>query len=340
MTGVCNMKALIIGGTGTISSAVAKLAVKRGMDVTLLNRGKHPQLIPEGVKQVTADITDEKTVDEFLSINTFDVAADFIAFSPKDIERDIRLFNSRVKQFIFISSASAYQKPGVNYFITESTPLCNPYWKYSKNKIECENILMQAYRQIDFPVTIVRPSHTYGERNIPVAIHGKKGSWQVVERIKNRKPVIVHGDGLSLWTFTHSSDFAKGFLGLMGNPHAIGEAVHITSDEVITWNRAYETIGRAIGIKPNIIHIPSDFLAAFNPELLGSLLGDKANCAVFDNSKIKRLVPNFCASVRFDEGIKKSVDYINSHPELQILDPNFDLWCDRVISAYSSGLLK
>ena len=149
---------------------------------------------------------------------------------------------------------------------------------------------MQAYRQIDFPVTIVRPSHTYGERNIPVAIHGKKGSWQVVERIKNRKPVIVHGDGLSLWTFTHSSDFAKGFLGLMGNPHAIGEAVHITSDEVITWNRAYETIGRAIGIKPNIIHIPSDFLAAFNPELLGSLLGDKANCAVFDNSKIKRLV--------------------------------------------------
>ena len=334
------MKALFIGGTGTISEAVTRLSVRNGVELTLLNRGSHPEFAVDGVEQITADINDEDAVKEILSDRKFDVVADFVAFVPEHVERDIRLFSGKTGQYIFISSASAYQKPLANYLITESTPLCNPYWRYSRDKIACENILTAAYRATGFPITIIRPSHTYGEKNIPVSIHGKKGSYQVIDRILNGKPVIVHGDGLSLWTFTHNSDFARGFLGLMDNPHAIGEAVHITSDETITWNSALASIGKALGVTPNLVHIPSEFLSAFNPDLLGNLLGDKANSVVFDNSKIKKLVPGFCASVRFDQGVKRSVDYVMSHPELQVLDPDFDAWCDRVIAAYCSGMLK
>ncbi len=334
------MKALFIGGTGTISSAVSALAIQNGIEVTLLNRGNHPERLPQGAELLNADISDEEAVLGALGDRTFDVVADFIAFTPEQAERDIRLFSGKTGQYIFISSASAYQKPAANFRITESTPLCNPYWRYSRDKIACEEILMKAYRTGTFPVTIVRPSHTYGETGVPVAIHGKGGSWQVLERIRSGKPVIVHGDGLSLWTFTHNTDFAKAFVGLMDNPHAIGEAVHITSDEVITWNAAYAAIGKSIGTEPHLVHIPSEFLAAFNPELLGSLLGDKANSVVFDNSKIKTLVPGFHAQVRFDQGVKRSVDYVLSHPECQKADPEFDAWCDRVISAYFSGMLK
>jgi nucleoside-diphosphate-sugar epimerase len=334
------MKALFIGGTGTISEAVTKLAVSSGASITLLNRGNHPELAADGVEQITADINDENAVKAILGDRKFDVVANFVAFVPEHVERDIRLFSGKTGQYIFISSASAYQKPLANYLITEGTPLCNPYWQYSRDKIACENILMAAYRATGFPVTMIRPSHTYGEKNIPVSVHGKKGSWQVVDRILHGKPVIVHGDGLSLWTFTHSSDFAKGFLGLMNNPHAIGEAVHITSDESVTWNCAFASIGKALGTVPNLVHIPSEFLSAFNPELLGNLIGDKANSVVFDNSKIKRLVPNFCASVRFDQGVKQSIDYVTAHPSLQVSDPDFDAWSDRVIAAYCSGMLR
>jgi nucleoside-diphosphate-sugar epimerase len=334
------MKALFIGGTGTISEAVTKLAVSSGASITLLNRGNHPELAADGVEQITADINDENAVKAILGDRKFDVVANFVAFVPEHVERDIRLFSGKTGQYIFISSASAYQKPLANYLITEGTPLCNPFWQYSRDKIACENILMAAYRATGFPVTMIRPSHTYGEKNIPVSVHGKKGSWQVVDRILHGKPVIVHGDGLSLWTFTHSSDFAKGFLGLMNNPHAIGEAVHITSDESVTWNCAFASIGKALGTVPNLVHIPSEFLSAFNPELLGNLIGDKANSVVFDNSKIKRLVPNFCASVRFDQGVKQSIDYVTAHPSLQVSDPDFDAWSDRVIAAYCSGMLR
>lgn len=334
------MKALFIGGTGTISSAVSRLAVQNGVELTLLNRGRRPARVPQGAELLTVDIHDEEKAAQVLNGRTFDVVADFIAFRPADVERDIRLFSGKTGQYIFISSASAYQKPAANFRITESTPLCNPYWRYSREKIACEEVLTEAYRGAGFPVTIVRPSHTYGEESVPVCIHGKNGSWQVLERILCGKPVIVHGDGLSLWTFTHNTDFARAFVGLMGNPHAVGEAVHITGDEVITWNAAFAAIGRALGVAPNLVHISSDFLAACNPELLGSLLGDKANSVVFDNTKIKTLVPGFCARVRFDQGVRQSVEYVTSHPECRVPDPDFDAWCDRVIAAHCAGMLK
>lgn len=328
------MKALFIGGTGTISMAVTELAAKCGIELTLLNRGNSNSVLPQGVKVIHADINHEKEVKTLLQGMYFDVVAEFIGFVPEQVERDVRLFSSKTNQYIFISSASAYQKPMSNYLITESTPLANPYWQYSRDKIACENVLMEAYRKNGFPVTIVRPSHTYGDKSVPLAVKGSKGSWQVIDRIRQGKSVIVHGDGLSLWTFTHNTDFAKAFVGLMDNPHAIGEAVHITSDEAITWNAAYETIGRALGVQPKLVHISSDFLVKCNPEWEGNLLGDKANCAVFDNSKIKRLVPGFTASVRYDQGVRCALEYVLSHEESQISDPQFDAWCDRIIEAY------
>ncbi len=327
------MKALFIGGTGTISGAVSELAIQNGVELTLLTRsGKGP----EGAEQIACDINDEDTAFSILKDRSFDVVADFVAFRPEQVERDIRLFQGKTEQYIFISSASAYQKPLAHPIITESTPLYNPYWQYSRDKIACETLLMAAYRSEGFPVTIVRPSHTYGDRSVPVSIHGANGSWQILARMLEGKPVIVHGDGLSLWTFTHNTDFAKGFWGLMGNPHAIGEAVHITSDESLTWNAAFSAIGRALGVEPILQHISSDLLSALRPELLGTLLGDKANSVRFDNTKIKRLVPDFCATVRFDQGVHRTVDYVRTHPECQKPDPEFDTWCDRVIKAYSS----
>lgn len=332
------MKVLFIGGTGIISASSAALAAARGAQVTLLTRGSHPELVPAGAELLKADISDEQETERLLSGRTFDAVADFTVLTPEQAMRDLSLFNGKTGQFLFISSASAYQKPPVRYPITESTPLRNPFWRYSQNKIACEELFTAAYRSKGFPVTIIRPSHTYCERSIPLAVHGKKGGWQVLSRIRSGKPVIVHGDGLTLWTFTHADDFAKGFCGLLGNPHAIGEAVHITSDEAITWNDFMEAIGSALGAKPNLVHIPSDFLAAFDPELLGKLLGDKAYCAVFDNSKIKRLVPGFQAEIRFADGVRSSVEYYLSHPELQVPDPEFDTWCDRVISAHFAGI--
>ncbi|MCI1965630.1 MAG: SDR family oxidoreductase [Oscillospiraceae bacterium] len=332
------MKVLFIGGTGTISASCAALAAQRGAKVTLLTRGSHPELAPAGAELLKADISNEKETAQLLSGRTFDAVADFTVMTPEQAARDLSLFHEKTAQFLFISSASAYQKPPARYPITESTPLCNPFWRYSRNKIACEELFTAAYRSDGFPVTIIRPSHTYCDRQIPLAVHGEKGSWQVLRRMLDGKPVIVHGDGLTLWTLTHADDFAKAFCGLLGNPHALGEAVHITSDEAVTWNDAYEAIGRALGVKPNLVHIPSDFLAAFNPELLGTLLGDKAYCAVFDNTKIKRLVPGFHADIRFADGARRGVEYTLSHPEMQVPDPKFDAWCDKVIAAHFAGM--
>lgn len=330
------MKALFLGGTGTISSACTALAQKQGWEVTLLNRGNRPA--PEGMKQIIADCGDVDALKAALDGKYFDVVADFIAFRPLDVQRDIELFCDKCAQYILISSASVYQKPVSDYLITESTPLCNPYWQYSRDKIACEEVAMEAYRSFGFPVTIVRPSHTYCERAIPMGVHGDGGSWQLVRRMREGKPIIVQGDGSSLWTFTFNTDLAKGFCGLMGNPHAIGQAVHITSDESVTWDQAYESIGRALGVKPNLVHIATDFLVACDPSLMGPLLGDKSRSVVFDNSKIKRLVPDFCATVRYDQGVRICLDYIDKHPECQTEDPQFDAWSDRVIAAYFSGL--
>lgn len=335
------MKALFIGGTGTISSAISRALVDQGCKLYLLNRGNNNGSIPEGVEILKADINDEAYVASLIKELDFDVVADFIAFVPSQVERDIRLFSGKTKQYIFISSASAYQKPLSDYRVNESTPLSNPYWEYSRNKIACEEVLVAEYRKTGFPVTIVRPSHTYDERSIPLGVHGNNGSWQVVKRMLANKPVIIHGDGTSLWTLTHNSDFAKGFIGLMGNIHAIGEAVNITSDESLTWNQIYGIIASALGVQLKAVHIASDYLAACsNYDFTGSLTGDKANSVVFDNSKLKRLVPGFAATVRFDQGIHKILDYVLSHPELQKEDSEFDAWCDTVIEHYTAGMKK
>lgn len=333
------MKALFIGGTGIISSAITRQLAEQGCELYLLNRGNRGDRHPENVRLLQADINDEARVAELIEQLDFDVVADFIAFHPEQLERDFRLFHGKTKQFIFISSASAYQKPLSDYRITESTPLANPYWEYSRNKIACEEYLIRQYREHRFPITIVRPSHTYDERSIPLGVHGSRGSWQVAKRMLENKPVIIHGDGTSLWTMTHNSDFAKGFIGLMGNLHAIGEAVQITSDESLTWNQIYEAIADALGVKLNAVHVPSSFLAACSKEdYTGGLIGDKANSVVFDNSKLKRLVPGFAATKRFDQGVKETIQYILDHPEYQVEDPEFDSWCDKVIDALDGAI--
>ncbi|NOU87304.1 NAD-dependent epimerase/dehydratase family protein [Paenibacillus sp. LMG 31460] len=333
------MRALFIGGTGTISSAITKQLLERGCELYLLNRGTRNEDLPAGVNIMKADINDEDHVSKIIENLEFDVVADFIAFEPSQVERDYRLFNGKTKQFMFISSASAYQTPLSDYRITEGTPLSNPYWEYSRNKIACEEYLMKQYRENGFPITIVRPSHTYSERSIPLGVHGSKGTWQVAKRMLENKPVIIHGDGTSLWTMTHNSDFAKGFIGLMGNIHAIGESVHITSDETVTWNQIYEVIADALGVKLKAVHVSSEFLAACSKEdYRGGLLGDKANSVVFDNSKLKRLVPEFVASTRFDQGIRQTIAYILAHPEHQTEDKEFDSWCDKVIHALDAAL--
>lgn len=333
------MKALFIGGTGTISSAITRQLLEQGCELYLLNRGTRNDSLPAGAKTLQADINDEARVAELIADLSFDVVADFIAFVPSQLERDYRLFGGKTKQFMFISSASAYQTPLSDYRVTEGTPLSNPYWEYSRNKIACEDYLMKQYREQGFPITIVRPSHTYGERSIPLGVHGGKGTWQVARRMLEGKPVIIHGDGTSLWTMTHNSDFAKGFIGLMGNIHAIGESVHITSDESLTWNQIYETIADALGVKLKAVHVSSAFLDACSKEdYRGGLLGDKANSVVFDNAKLKRLVPEFVATTRFDQGIKRTINHILAHPELQIEDKEFDVWCDKVIMALDAAV--
>lgn len=326
------MKVLFIGGTGTISMAITKQLAEEGHEVFLINRGSRTRELPQSVKIINADINDEDDVKSKIAGMSFDSVCDFIGFVPSQLERDYRLFNGKTKQFMYISSASAYHKPCRGYVITEGTALANPYWEYSRNKIACEDLLMKYYREEGFPVTIIRPSHTYDERSVPLGVHGSKGSWQVVKRMLQGKPVIIHGDGTSLWTMTHNSDFAKGFCGLVGNPHAIGEAFQITNDETLTWNQIYECIADALGVKLNAIHVSSELLASISDyDFTGTLIGDKACSVVFDNSKLKKAVPEFKATVHFEEGIRRTVENVVANPELQQDDPEFDAWCDKVV---------
>lgn len=329
-------RALLIGGTGTISTAVSRRLLEKGWELYLLNRGNRP--LPEGARSLLADVNDEEAVLRQLGGLHFDMVADFIVFTPEQLERDIRLFAGRTDQYIFISSASAYQKPPVDPVITESTPLCNPYWEYSRNKAACEDLLLRAYRETGFPYTTVRPSHTYCERGVPVPLHGENGSFQVVERIRQGKKIIVPGDGTSLWTLTHSRDFAKGFCALAGNPRAIGNAFHITSDERLSWDQIVGLTARALGVEPRVVHIPTDALAALNPEWLGSLKGDKANSVWFDNSKIKREAPEFICTTPFAQGVQEALNTIYADTSLQKLDPVFDRWCDQTIERYEAAL--
>lgn len=328
------MRALFIGGTGTISMAITrKLAKDNNWELYLINRGNRTDELPKEIKLIQADINDENQVNKLISDLQFDVICDFICFTKEQAERDYRLFKGKTKQYIFISSASAYHKPVKDYRITEGTSLVNPHWEYSRNKALCERYLMEMCEKEGFPVTVVRPSHTYDERSIPLGVHGKNGSWQVVQRMLDGKPVIVQGDGTSLWTMTYNEDFAKGFIGLMGNTHAIGEAFHITSDESLTWNQIYQAIADALGVEFKPYYVSSEFLAATAPEydFEGSLIGDKSNSVVFDNSKIKRIVPDFICTTRYDMGVRKCIDYLLSHKEAQIEDKDFDNYCDRVI---------
>src|SRR6202167_2224625 len=298
------MKILFIGGTGIISTASTALAVERGMDVTLLTRGQHDAKLPPGVKTLLADVNDPALSQRLQQDSLeFDAVVDWIAFTPGDIDRDLKLFRGRTRQFLFISSTSAYQKPQTHYRITESTPLANPYWEYARNKIACEERLMRAYREEDFPVTIVRPSLTYGETLIPLVLNSWQKSYTAVDRMLRGYKMVVPGDGTSLWVVTHNTDFAKGLVGLLGNPKALGEAFHITSDEVLTWNEIFRTVGAAVAVEHKLVHIASDYIAARIPEKKGTLLGDKSVSVVFDNSKIKRFVPSYSATTTFAEGV-------------------------------------
>ena len=337
------MRALFIGGTGTISTAIVRRLVNElGWEVWLINRGNRSHVLPEGVHQIIADINDEADVREKLGDATFDVVGEFIGFTLDHVERDWRLFRGRTRQYIYISSASAYHKPAASHIITEGTTLANPDWGYSRNKIACEEFLMQKYREDGFPVTIVRPSHTYDERSIPLGVHGHGGSFQVLRRMQEGKPVIIQGDGTSLWHLTYAGDFAVGYTALMGNRHAIGEAFQITGDEVLTWNQIYETIADALGVELRAYHVSSEYLAAvgdkYGYDFEGSLVGDKAVSVAFDNTKLKRLAPDMRTTVPFHVGARIALDYILSHPEeCQKPDPEFDAWCDRVIAALEAA---
>jgi nucleoside-diphosphate-sugar epimerase len=332
------MKALFIGGTGLISSAVSRLAVERGIELTLLNRGQKDEFFPRGARQIIADYRDPKAVREALGGQSFDVVADWIAYTPEHAAQDVELFSGRTGQFFFVSSASAYQKPPTHYLITESTPLANPFWQYSRDKIACEELLLRQYREKGFPVTIVRPSLTYGVAQVPAAFGSWEHPWTLIDRMRKGRSVVVPGDGTSLWTMTHNSDLAKGFVGLMGNIHAIGHAFHITSDEVLTWDQIYGLIGAAAGTRPDIVHVSSDFIAALEPEQRGNLIGDKAQCGVFDNTKIRTFVPGFTATVPFSEGVRESVQWFERHPERCTVDERFNALSDRIVAAHRAAL--
>jgi nucleoside-diphosphate-sugar epimerase len=329
------MKVLFIGGTGIISSACSQLALAKGIDLYLLNRGQSMRPTPEGAKVLHGDIRDPASARLALGSLQFDAVVDWIAFTTGHIEADLDLFRGRTGQYIFISSASAYQTPPAGLPVTESSLLDNPYWLYSRDKIACEERLVRAYREEKYPITIVRPSHTYDCTLLPM-----DGGYTVVDRMLQGKPVIVHGDGTSLWTLTHHADFAKGFVGLLGNPHAIGDAIHITSDEWLTWNQIFETIARAAGTHAHLVHVPSDLIAAYNPDWGDGLLGDKSHSMIFDNSKIKRLVPDFAATIPFARGAEEIMAWYNADPARRKVDAAFDSLIERILAAYQAAWPK
>jgi len=327
------MKILFIGGTGTISSACTAAAVERGFELYLLNRGTSPRPVPEGAHILKGDIRDSGSVERALKGHTFDAVVDWIAFTPEQVEADLDHFRNRIAQYVFISSASAYQKPVRSLPITESTPLINPHWAYSRAKIACEERLLRAAREENFPVTIVRPSHTYDCTLIP-----EESGWTTIDRMRKGKEIIVHGDGTTTWVLTHHRDFAKGFVGLLGNPRAIGDAFHITSDEALTWNQIVDTLADAAGTEARIVHLPSAFIAAHDPRWGASLLGDKAHSVLFDNSKIKRAVPGYVASIPFYLGAREIIAWHDADASRQVVNNERDALIDKMIAAYKSIL--
>jgi nucleoside-diphosphate-sugar epimerase len=334
------MKILFIGGTGLISSACTELAAERGIEVYLLNRAvsqKYP--VPSSAHLLTADIRgDENALGSLLKPHHFDAVVDWLAFTPEHIERDIRLFSGKTNQFVFISSASVYEKPPSFYLITERTQLSNPFWQYSRDKIACEERLMEEYRQNGFPVTIIRPSLTYGPSQIPLNVNSWQHPYTLIDRMKRGKKIIIPGDGTSLWAMTWNGDFAVGLLGLLGRSDTVGEDFHFTSDEVLCWNQLYAETGRALGLEPNFVHIASDLIAAYDFEAVGSLIGDKINSAVFDNSKIRRFVPEFNPKVTWAEGISRAIAWHEADPKRQTIDESATLLWDKILAAYECAL--
>jgi nucleoside-diphosphate-sugar epimerase len=331
------MRILFIGGTGIISTACTALAVARGHEVTVLNRGLRPAA--PGTRTLVADVKNEAAMTAALANQTWDAVVNFLAFGPEDVARDIARFTGRVGQYVFISSASAYQRPVRHYLVTESTPLANPLWDYSRAKIAAEETLLRAHRETGFPGVTIRPSLTYGETQITLAVNSWLKSYTVVDRMRRGQPVIIPGDGTSLWTITHNTDFAKGLIGLLGNPQASGHAFHITSDEVMTWDQYYTAVAHAAGVeRPNFVHIASDFLTTCAPEMTGSLLGDKVTSVVFDNSKIKRFVPGFVCTTPFAAGIARTMAWFDADPARQQVDEGTNVLHDRIIAAYDTGL--
>ena len=325
------MNVLFIGGTGLISTACTKLALEKGINITLLNRGQSTRPVPAGAAVLHADIRDPQSVRSALGNRHFDVVVNWIAFTPEQIEIDLDLFRGRTGQYIFISSASAYQTPALALPVTESMVLDNPHWLYSRNKIACEERLVRAYREERFPITLVRPSHTYDCRALPM-----DGGYTVVDRMLRGQKVVVHGDGSSLWTLTHHADFARGFVGLLGHAQTIGDAVHITSDEWLTWNQIFDIVAQAAGTTARKIYLPSDFIAAHDARWGAGLLGDKTHCLIFDNSKIKRLVPGFAATIPFSRGAEEILAWYNADAARRVINDAFNATCDRMIARYES----
>ena len=327
------MKVLFIGGTGVISSACSELAVEKGFELYLLNRGKTKRPVPKKAHVLHGDIRDRSSAEAALGSMTFDVVVNWVAFNSEHINRDLELFGGRIGQYIFISSASVYQTPPKKLPITEGTPLSNNFWEYARNKITCEGRLLHAYRKGRFPATIVRPSHTYDCTLLPM--HNK---YTLLDRIRKGKKVIVHGDGTSLWVLTHHRDFAKGFVGLLGNSLAIGESFHITSDELLSWNQIYEIVAYTAGTEAQIVHIPSEFIASFDSEWGASLLGDKSHSVIFDNSKIKRFVPDYTATIPFFTGAQEIISWYNADTSRQVVDEKENQMIDKIISRYEMAL--
>jgi nucleoside-diphosphate-sugar epimerase len=326
------LKVLFIGGTGVISSACVREAVARGdIELFVLNRGESAaRPLPPGVTELRADVRDAESVRMAIEGLDFDSVVDFVAFEPGHVRADIDLFQERTSQYVFISTASAYQKPPSRLPITESTPLRNPFWQYSRDKIACEDLLVAEYRDNGFPATIVRPSHTYDASKTVLS-----GGWTALARMLAGKPVIVHGDGTSLWTVTHHTDFARAFVPLLGHPRTLGEAFHITSDDVLTWDQIAYALGAALGVTPRIVHVPSDVIASRDPELGAGLLGDKAHSVIFDNSKVKSVVPGWRAVVPFERGAREIADWYLADPARQVVDEKLDALMDQLAADFA-----
>ena len=327
---MASLKVLFIGGSGIISSASSQLAVERGIDLYVLNRGETGlRPLPPEATVLHADVRDQESVRAALGDREFDAVVDWVAFTPEHVRSDIELFRGRTGQYVFISSASAYQTPPARLPVTESTPLRNPYWQYSRDKIACESLLTEAYRDENFPATIVRPSHTYDKTAIPF-----DGKWTALARMRAGKEVVVHGDGTSLWTLTHHSDFAQGFVPLLAHPRTVGDVFHITSDDVLTWDQIAHSLAAALGVTPHIVHVPSDAIAAADPQWGAGLLGDKAHSLTFDNSKLRSVVPGFCATIPFEQGAREIVAWYDEDPARQETDGRLDAVMDKLVATY------